>query len=49
MRSSLEIQENMFKRRKERIELLNGWTEKELKDHANNPKNYRKSRKGRNK
>ena len=44
MRSSLEIQENMFKRRKEKIESRNGWTELELIEHANNPKNYRRNR-----
>lgn len=45
MRNSLEIQENILRKRKEKIKSRNGWTEKELINHANNPKNYRRKHK----
>jgi len=42
MRNSSEIQENMLKERKRKIELRGGRSEIELINWANNPKNYRR-------
>lgn len=45
MRNSLEIQENMLAERKRKLEVRGGRSEIELIDFANDPRNYRKSRK----
>lgn len=41
MRDSKEIQERMLKNRQWKIEIRGGKSPAELKDWANNPKNYR--------
>ncbi len=45
MRNSLEIQEDMLRKRIEKVKSRNGWSEIELINWANNPKNYKRKHK----
>ena len=44
MRNSLEIHKEMTRKRLEKIKSRNGWTETDLRKHANNPKNYKRNK-----